>query len=82
MDLNIVIILNFLIIYLLYTYFLVNKKIPSIIINIYKNPIFKIIFLFSLYVYGNYNIPISLFLTLNYIGLGQIIQEKELMFNL
>jgi hypothetical protein len=82
MDLNIILILNFLIVYLLYNYLIIKQKIPPIVVKIYKDPIFKIIFLFTLYAYGNLNIPLSIFLGLNYIGLGQIIQEKELMFNL
>jgi len=58
------------------------KYIHNDIINIYKNPLFKIFFLLLLFTFGNYNIPFTLFLAVNYIGFGQLIQEKELMNNI
>lgn len=58
------------------------SKIPEPIIVIYKNPIFKFLFLILLYLFGNKNIILSLFLAVNYIGLGQVIQYQELMHNI
>ena len=52
------------------------------IINIYKNPIFKFLFLFGLYYYGDINIYITIIYALFYIYLGQKIQEKELLYNI
>ena len=49
------------------------------IIIIYKNPIFKLVFLFSIYLYGEKDIVLTLLISLYYIYLGQIIQEKELL---
>ena len=49
------------------------------IIIIYKNPIFKLIFLFGIYLYGEKDIVLTLLISLYYIYLGQIIQEKELL---
>jgi hypothetical protein len=72
-----------LIIISIYFYSKINSSnIPDSFIIIYKNPLFKIIFLLLLYFYGNYNIPLTLFLAINYIGLGQIIQHQELMENI
>jgi hypothetical protein len=52
------------------------------IIYFYKNPIFKIIFLFGLYAFGNNNIYMALFLAFYYIYFNQKIQEKELLFKI
>jgi len=48
------------------------------IIVIYKNPIFKLIFLFLIYLYGNNDIILTLLSAIYYVYLGQKIQEKEL----
>jgi hypothetical protein len=67
---------------LLYTYYTKKIIIPNIIIDIYKNPIFKIIFLFTLLVYGKKNIPITIFFAINWVGLSHQIQEQELLNNI
>jgi hypothetical protein len=64
----------------IYIYF--KDNLPQVVKSIYKNPIFKIVFLLSLYYYGNRNIPITLLLAIYYVSLGQIIQEKELLHNI
>lgn len=64
----------------IYIYF--KDNLPQVVKSIYKNPIFKIVFLLSLYYYGNTNIPITLLLAIYYVSLGQIIQEKELLHNI
>jgi hypothetical protein len=48
------------------------------IIVIYKNPIFKLIFLFLIYLYGNNDIVLTSLFAIYYVYLGQKIQEKEL----
>jgi len=48
------------------------------IITIYKSPIFKLIFLFGIYLYGNDNIIFTLIYAMYYIYLGQKIQKIEL----
>jgi hypothetical protein len=48
------------------------------IIAIYKNPIFKLIFIFGIYIYGEKDIILTLLFAMYYIYLGQKIQETEL----
>ena len=49
------------------------------LINIvYKNPIFKLIFLFGIYLYGDNDVVFTLLCAMYYVYLGQHIQEKEL----
>jgi hypothetical protein len=48
------------------------------IVTIYKNPIFKLIFLFGIYLYGEKDIVLTLLFAMYYIYLGQKIQENEL----
>ncbi len=55
-----------------------NKR----IILIYKNPIFKLIFLFGIYLYGDKDIVLTLLITIYYLYLGQKIQESELLLAL
>jgi hypothetical protein len=50
----------------------------NIIIAIYKNPIFKLVFLFGIYLYGEKDIVLTLLFAMYYIYLGQKIQENEL----
>jgi hypothetical protein len=69
-------------IFLVLIYFIDYLNINKEIISLYKNPIFKIIFLFGLYTFGNNNIYLTLFLAFYYIYLGQKIQEKELLFKI
>jgi hypothetical protein len=59
-----------------------SKNIPKFIIDIYKNVLFKILFLLCLYLFGNYNILLTLFIAINYICLGQLIQNRELLNNI
>ena len=51
-----------------------NKK----FITIYKNPVFKLILLFGIYLYGEKDIELTLLFAMYYIYLGQKIQENEL----
>jgi hypothetical protein len=46
---------------------------------IYKSPIFKLIFLFGIYLYGDKDIILTLLLAIFYISLGQQIQKNELL---
>lgn len=52
------------------------------IISIYKNPVFKLIFMFGIYLYGDKNIVLTLLIAMYYIYLGQKIQENELLLML
>jgi hypothetical protein len=73
------------IILILLTFLLFNylkNNINTSVISIYKNPIFKIIFLLGLYYYGTVNIYLTLIFALYYIYFGQIIQEKELLYKI
>ena len=53
-------------------------NIPIFIIDLYNNPIFKIIFMMSLYFFGHLNIKLMFFLAINFVGLGLKIQNQEL----
>lgn len=50
----------------------------KLINNVYKNPIFKLIFLFGIYLYGDNDVVFTLLCAIYYVYLGQNIQEKEL----
>ena len=63
----------------IYTYLYISFEVPECIINIYKNPIFKIIFLLGLYFFGYENIHLTFFLAINYVGLDLKIQNQELL---
>ena len=63
----------------IYTYLYISFDIPEFIINIYKNPIFKIIFLLGLYFFGYENIYFTFFLAINYVGLDLKIQNQQLL---
>ena len=63
-------------IFILIESFLIKNE---LIINIYKNPIFKLIFLFGIYIYGEKDIILTLLFSLYYVYLGQKIEEKELL---
>ena len=52
-----------------------NKK----IITIYKNPVFKLIFLFGIFLYGDNDHVLSLLSAVFYVYIGQKIQEIELI---
>jgi hypothetical protein len=77
---NNIVLLIYIISFAIYIYY--KDNLPQIVKTIYKNPIFKIVFLLSLYYYGNTNIPITLLLAIYYVSLGQVIQEKELLHNI
>jgi hypothetical protein len=72
---NLLYITNIIIFILLDSFFDINDK----IIRIYKNPIFKLIFLFGIYLYGEIDIVLTLLFAMYYVYLGQKIQEKELL---
>ncbi len=50
----------------------------KLINTVYKNPIFKLIFLFGIYLYGNNDVVFTLLSAMYYVYLGQNIQQKEL----
>ncbi len=52
------------------------------IIAIYKNPVFKLIFIFGIYLYGEKDIILTLLISMYYIYLGQKIQENELLLTI
>ena len=56
-----------------------SKQIPDYVVKIYNNSLFKILFLLFVYIFGNYNIFIILFLVINYISIGQLIQNNQLL---
>jgi len=72
--------ISILLSYLIFNYLLNNLN--NDIIAIYKNPLFKILFLFGLYYFGNNNIYLTIIFSIYYIYLGQKIQEKELLHNI
>ncbi len=56
-----------------------NYTIPNFIVNIYKNKFFTLFFLFTILIYGDINISLTLFITILWIILGQIIYDQELL---
>ena len=65
----------------IYIYLYLYYRIPTEIINIYKNPVFKIFFLLTLYFFGYYNLYLTLFLAINYVVLDLKIKNQELLLN-
>lgn len=63
-------------------FYYINQNLDNKIINIYKNPIFKLIFLFGLYYYSEYDKYLTFLLGIYYIYLNQRIKEIELMDNI
>lgn len=57
----------------------IELKSDTIIIKIYKNPIFKLIFLFIIYLYGKNDIIFTILSSTYYIYLDQKIKENELL---
>lgn len=55
----------------------IELKLDNMIIKIYKNPIFKLIFLFMIYLYGENNIIFTILSSTYYIYLDQKIKENE-----
>jgi len=53
----------------------------KLFITIFKNPIFKLIFLFGIYLYGNNDIIFTLLCATYYIYISQRILEKEIINN-
>jgi hypothetical protein len=66
-----------LIITFIYTYLYVDFEFPEFFIDLFEHPIFKISFMFGLYLFGNDNIPLTLFIVINYIGLSIKIQSGQ-----
>ena len=69
-------------IFIIIIYTLLLSYVNLTISNIYKNPIFKFMFLFLLYFYGKYDIGLTLLLAILYINLDQEIKKKELLYNI
>jgi hypothetical protein len=65
-----------------YVYTLINEKINDKVVNIYKNPIFKVVFLLTLYAYGHYDPIISLVLATFYVMLDFNIKKQDLLFKI
>jgi hypothetical protein len=63
-------------------YTLLIEKMNSVIINIYKNQIFKFIFLYFLCIYGYQDPSLVLLLALLYIHMDQEIKRIELLYNI
>lgn len=63
-------------------FYYIDKNLDNKIINIYKNPIFKLIFLFGLYYYFENDKYLTFLLGIFYIYLNQRIKEVELMDNI
>jgi hypothetical protein len=59
-----------LIITFIYTYLYVDFEFPIFFIELFEHPVFKISFLLGLYLFGNDNIPLTIFMVINYIGLS------------
>ena len=68
--------------FVLFMFYYIDKNLDDKIINIYKNPIFKLIFLFGLYYYSEYDKYLTILLGIYYIYLNQKIKEVELMENI
>lgn len=56
-----------------------NYTVRNIIVNIYKNKFFTLFFLFTILIYGDKNISLTLFVTILWIILGQTIHDQELL---
>ena len=69
-----------LFLFLLFNY--LKDNLNNNLIYTYKSPIFKIIFLLGLYYYGNINIYLTLIFAFYYIYIGQLIQQKELLYKI
>ena len=67
-----------------FVYLYLNKdiNIPDFLVDIYNNRYYQMMFLLALLFFGKKNIPLSLFLSLNWILLGNKIQEKHLLKNI
>jgi len=72
--------INYIIIFIICNY--IEYNINKTIIKIYKNPIFRLLFLYLLYIFLEYDKIISLLLLICYIYIGEIIKESELLYNI
>ena len=54
----------------------------NFLIDNYNNRYIQMMFLLAILLFGNQNIPLSLFLSLNWILLGNKIQENHLLKNI
>jgi hypothetical protein len=66
----------------IYLYLNKNINIPDFLVDIYNNRYYQMMFLLAILLFGNQNIPLSLFLSLNWILLGNKIQENHLLKNI
>ena len=73
---------NIIYILVIFMCYYIDKNLDNNIINIYKNPIFKLIFLFGLYYYFENYKYLTFLLGIFYIYLNQRIKEVELMDNI
>ena len=60
----------------------IKNNLNSKTIFIYKHPIFKVIFLLLLFVYGDMNQYLTVLCAFYYIYIGQLIQDKELLYKI
>ncbi len=60
-------------------FYLIDSNLNKSLITIYKSPIFKLIFLFAIYLYGEKDYILSLLTAVFYVYIGQKIQEIELL---
>ena len=71
----------YLIIFIIFIIIEKNKT-NKTIIWLYKNPIFKLLFLFGLFLYGHNDYVLTIIFAVFYIYLGQLIQHIELLENI
>ena len=66
----------------IYLYLNRDINIPDFLIDNYNNRYIQMMFLLAILLFGNQNIPLSLFLSLNWMLLGYKIQENQLLKNI
>ena len=71
--------LLYIIIFLFFLFIEFNLNKNKLILTIYKNPVFKLIFLFIIFIFGNNDHVLSLLSAVFYVYIGQKIQEIELI---
>ncbi len=65
-----------------YLYFNRDINIPTFLIESYNNIYYQMMFLLAVLFFGERNIPLTIFLSLNWILLGSKIQKNQLLKNI
>jgi hypothetical protein len=73
-------ILLYIFIIIIYNLLISNNNLN--IERIYKNPVFKFIFLYLIYIFGKRDESIALLLAILYIYTDQFIKKRELLYNI